>query len=567
MGKGRRGYLAALSMTLNAASETTVLIPAAGRVPEGLLALSNIQNPALIPVAGRPVIHWTLSYLRSLGLTRFTIAVARRGGFIEDFVNGAFGSTCQIEFITPSKLGGLGQTVSDLAATVKTPRALVVLGDTHFQFADPSVLGAATPTVLVGPVEESFRWCVAEADATGAVTALRDKEPELKGPLNALIGVYCFPDAALLKKGAAAAVAEAEVKGKPTEMKAILERLGPLKAERAGDWLDCGNADRQAASHQALLQKRSFNELKIDPVLGTITKRSRNVEKFIDEINYLRLLPPELAVLFPRVVDFSVNWESPFITLEYYGYPSLAEAYVFENVDPGVWERIFRHLRAIVAERFMAHTHPLPASTLEDMLVGKTQARLERLTGPAELMALVNHPGEIRLNGRAVKNLGQLWPRIEQEVAKMSANAKGSVIHGDLCFSNILYDFRSRVCKLVDPRGSFGRTGISGDARYDIAKLYHSVHGQYDFLTNDLFSVKADGATIDLELRSRADHEKIRQRFETVFFGEGAPFDRREVLLMTALLFASMLPLHDDAPRRQLAMYATALKLLDEVFG
>lgn len=570
MGKGRRGYLAALSMTLNAASETTVLVPAAGRVPEGLLALSNIQNPALIPVAGRPVIHWTLSYLRSLGLSRFVIAVARRGGFIEDFVNCAFGTTCEITFITPSKMGGLGQTVADLARTVKTRRAMVVLGDTHFQFADPAVLGSRAATVLVSPVEESYRWCIAETDADGTVRALRDKEPDLVGPLNALIGVYCFPDAVVLKESADAAVAEAESKGRPTEMKAILERVGrstPLKAERAGDWLDCGNADRQAASHQALLQKRAFNELKIDPVLGTITKRSRNVEKFIDEINYLRLLPPSLAVLFPRVVDFSLAWEAPFVTLEYYGYPSLAEAYVFENVDPGIWERIFRHLRSIVAEKFMEHTRPLPAGTLEEMLVTKTKQRLDRLKGPADLMALVTHRGPVVLNGKPVQNLSALWPRIEEEVGRMSRNARGSIIHGDLCFSNILYDFRSRVCKLVDPRGAFGQTGITGDARYDIAKLYHSVYGHYDFLTNDLFSVKAEGAALDLELRTRPDHERIRQRFEQVFFGAGGPFDRREVLLMTALLFASMLPLHDDAPRRQLAMYATALKLLDEVFA
>ena len=58
---------------------TTVLIPAAGRVPEGILALGNISCPAMIPVAGRPVIHWTMRYLRSLGLRRFAIAVSRRG--------------------------------------------------------------------------------------------------------------------------------------------------------------------------------------------------------------------------------------------------------------------------------------------------------------------------------------------------------------------------------------------------------------------------------------------------------------------------------------------------------
>ena len=64
----------------------TALIPAAGRVPEGVLALSNIACPAMIPVAGRPVIHWTLSYLRSLGISRFRLAVSRRGMFVEDFV-------------------------------------------------------------------------------------------------------------------------------------------------------------------------------------------------------------------------------------------------------------------------------------------------------------------------------------------------------------------------------------------------------------------------------------------------------------------------------------------------
>ncbi|MBK7864635.1 MAG: hypothetical protein IPJ65_39735 [Archangiaceae bacterium] len=333
-----------------------MLIPAAGRVPEGLLALSNIQNPALIPVAGRPVIHWTLSYLRGLGLGRFVIAVSQRGGFIEDFVNGAFGSTCDIAFITPSKAGGWGGR-SPISPTWSTPRAMVVLGDTHFQFADPAVLNDASPTVLVSEVEESYRWCIAES-ANGTVTALRDKEPNLKGPLDALIGVYTFPDAKLLREASAAAVSDAQATGGVTQMKAILDRVGaktPLKAVKAGDWLDCGNPDRQAASHQALLQKRAFNELSVDPVLGTITKRSRNVEKFIDEINYLRLLPTELAVLFPRVVDFSVAWESPSLTLEYYGYPSLAEAYVFENIDPGVWERIFTHLRAIITERFMAH--------------------------------------------------------------------------------------------------------------------------------------------------------------------------------------------------------------------
>ena len=118
-------------------ARTTVLIPAAGRVPEGILALGNISCPAMIPVAGRPVIHWTLHYLRSLGLRRFSIAVARRGMFVEDFVECTFGSDCEVTFHVPTADRGVGHTVLELAERAVGTSALVVLGDTYFQFADP----------------------------------------------------------------------------------------------------------------------------------------------------------------------------------------------------------------------------------------------------------------------------------------------------------------------------------------------------------------------------------------------------------------------------------------------
>ncbi|MBX7116685.1 MAG: hypothetical protein K1X64_20335 [Myxococcaceae bacterium] len=555
------------ALPLQKLSDTTVLIPAAGRVPEGILALSNVQSPAMIPVAGRPVIHWTLSYLRSLGLHRFVIAVAKRGGFIEEFVDAVFGGSCEIQFITPSKSGGLGQTVLDLAHQVKTERALVVLGDTHFQLADPAVLAAPTPTVLVAPVEESYRWCVAQCAADGTVSALHDKKADLPGPHLALIGVYAFPSGAQLLDASHAAVAAADEQGKNAEMSAILEHLrlrAGLRAVPAGDWLDCGNPDSQAASHQALLQKRAFNELTIDGVMGTITKRSQNVEKFIDEINYLKLLPAELAVLFPRVVDQSVEQGNPHVTLEYYGYPTLGEAFVFENIDAGIWERVFEHLRHIVTQAFMAQERPLKRGALVEMCIDKTRARLAALPGPEPLLTLVRHERTLTLNGRTVKNLPLLWPRITAEVERMAAQGKGSVIHGDLCFSNVLYDFRSRICKLIDPRGSFAERGVAGDIRYDVAKLYHSARGKYDFLTHDLFHVDVQGTDITFNVRSQPSHERILERFEKVFFG---PFDKRDITVVTALLFASMLPLHYDYPKRQLAMYATALGLLDEVLS
>ncbi len=547
-------------------AETVVLIPAAGRVAEGVLALSNIACPAMVPVAGRPVIHWTISYLRSLGLRRFVIAVSRRGMFVEDFVECSFGTDCEIQFIVPSADGGVGRTLLDLAAVARGKAALVVLGDTHFQFADPAVLAHDEAAVLVESVDDSYRWCTVDADTQGRILDFHDKEPDLPAPLAALIGVYYFPQLEQLQNAARQAVSDHEQREERTELADILRlvnRERPIYAVRAGDWLDCGNPDRQASSHRSLLQKREFNELSIDSVMGTITKRSHYVEKFLDEINYLRLLPPELAVLFPRVLNYSTDWQDPWMTLEYYGYPTLAEAFVFENVNPGVWDQVFIHLRDILVGGLMRHRRPLSSDVLREMYLTKTQSRLEQLQASPELVSLVRHEGPVVVNGVEVENLPQLWGKLQVDVARMAENVQGCVVHGDLCLSNVLYDFRSRVCKFIDPRGNFGVAGIYGDPRYDVAKLYHSVYGMYDFITNDLFHVEISGTRINLDIRSRPQHAQIQERFERVFFAE---FDRREITLITGLLFASMPALHYDAPRRQMAMYARALQLFSQVY-
>jgi dTDP-glucose pyrophosphorylase len=487
--------------------------------------------------------------------------------FIEDFVECTFGQECNITFLVPPVDGGVGRTVLELANFSKAASALVVLGDTHFQFSDLDVLDKGHVVVLVDVVEDSYRWCTVKISDAGVVSEFHDKEAGVPGPLDALIGAYFFPDLKQLQVEATEAVRVATHEQRRTELADILRRLQrrrPISAVRAGAWLDCGNPDHQASSHRSLLQSREFNELSIDPVMGTVTKRSGLRDKFIDEINYLRLLPADLAVLFPRILDHSTEWDAPWVTLEYYGYPTLAEVFVFENVDPGIWEQIFLHLHAIIVRGFMKRRRPLAPGVLHQMYLRKTMERLTSMAGPTELLKLVQHDGRVTVNGREVTNIAVLWDRLTGEVDELSRNLTGSIVHGDLCLSNILYDLRSRICKFLDPRGSFGTAGIYGDPRYDVAKLYHSVYGLYDFICNDLFHVAVDGTNVSLDIRSRPQHCEIQRRFEKVFF---ADFDRREILLIAGLLFASMPALHYEAPRRQIAMYARSLTLLDEAFA
>jgi len=149
-------------------------------------------------------------------------------------------------------------------------------------------------------------------------------------------------------------------------------------------------------------------------------------------------------------------------------------------------------------------------------------------------------------------------------VKKLAETAQTGVIHGDLCFSNILYDFRSAVCKFIDPRGSFGTAGVIGDPRYDVAKLYHSVYGLYDFITNDLFHLRQDvSGNVSVDIRHRPLHRQILERFERVFFPR---YDRREILLITGLIFAGIPALHYDKPQRQVAMFARALEIFGQLY-
>ncbi len=548
-------------MTFRNRENITALIPAAGRVPEGILAFSSIVCPALIPVGGRPLIYWTMRYLLGLGIKQFIIAVAQKQVFLEDFVACTFGPACEVKFLIPKADQGLGGTVRELSEAVQTQASLVVLGDTHFQFDDESILDANETTVLTNDVPDPYRWCTVEVDSTGAVKKFHNKSSSVQTPAKALIGVYYFPRSADLREASIAAV-EAN---RPTEMAQILQRLpGVVRSVPAREWLDCGNPDRQAASHQALLQKRAFNELSINPILGTITKRSRHTEKFLDEINYLRLLPRDIAVLFPRVVDYSADWNEPYVTMEYYGYPTLAEVFVFENVDAGIWEQVFTHLRSIVLDEFGRYRRPLSEDVIRDMYLNKTRKRLAELSDHPVLGNLVNHADVLVINGNKLANIPGVWDRIEDRIDRLSKTSQGMLVHGDLCLSNILYDLRCRVCKLIDPRGSFGTPGIYGDPRYDVAKMYHSVYGLYDLITNDLFDVKVYENEISLAIRARQFHHDVCGRFERVFFSH---FDRSDILLLTGLLFASMPALHYDMPKRQIAMYSRAVQLINEALA
>jgi hypothetical protein len=141
-----------------------------------------------------------------------------------------------------------------------------------------------------------------------------------------------------------------------------------------------------------------------------------------------------------------------------------------------------------------------------------------------------------------------------------------SFIHGDFCFSNLLYDFRKKSIKVIDPRGVNFENQLDneGSVVYDITKLGHSMIGLYDFIIiGEFVYQEISPYHISFEIPISKNKLEISKLFFELDF-ECYNISIREIYALMIHLFLSMLPLHSDEPQRQKAFIANALRLYTE---
>ena len=119
-----------------------------------------------------------------------------------------------------------------------------------------------------------------------------------------------------------------------------------------------------------------------------------------------------------------------------------------------------------------------------------------------------------------------------------------SFIHGDCTFSNMMVRDKGDPV-LIDPRGYFGYTELYGDVRYDWAKLYYSVVGNYDRFNLKKFHLEigGDNGSVGTELpygEVRLDIESNGwEDMEQKFF-ELTKADPYEIKLLHAVIWLSL---------------------------
>jgi hypothetical protein len=170
----------------------------------------------------------------------------------------------------------------------------------------------------------------------------------------------------------------------------------------------------------------------------------------------------------------------------------------------------------------------------------------------------------ITINGNLIENPEGCLSKCLSDIE--GAYHTPTLVHGDFCFSNILYDSRMHRIRLIDPRGADGKgcRTIWGDWKYDYAKLLHSTHGYYDQIIAGRYELKQSGDEYSLKFPDAERWCNTKKYIDEQTRRLCSDHELKTLNSLLVVLFVSMIPLHKDRSDRQKAFAINALRLLTD---
>ena len=289
-------------------------------------------------------------------------------------------------------------------------------------------------------------------------------------------------------------------------------------------------------------------------------KTSSNRVKMAREYGFFHVVPERLKAFLLPTFDYAEDNERAGYSMERLNVPDAALQFIHFAFD----ERSFSTL----VDRFFDFIRARP---LREVGAAAVRERAERdILGKMNerLTECLASDGGRRLDRAreaagplgGLRAMGARADALVREAIKRDPSSALAIGHGDPCFSNILFDRRIGMFRLIDPRGARTLDEAWMHPLYDLAKFSHSAMGGYDFVNNDLFDCALDG---ELRLHLTLDNggpppwgqEILRERIEE----EHSLFVVRAYELS---LFMSMLPLHMDHPRKLAGFALIAARLI-----
>ena len=327
------------------------------------------------------------------------------------------------------------------------------------------------------------------------------------------------------------------------------------------NWLDLGHVNTYFASRASLTTQRAFNDLSI--VDGVVRKSGNPQLKIEAEAYWFNSIPPSIRRFTPLYLGTDYYDDRIYYSIEYLPNMPLNELFVHGQNQLQDWSRIFLEIKNWFSHAKITLPKSKQVKIVNDyksLVVEKTLERLQQYTKLTDIS--LSTPQFYA--GRELPSLNDICQECCDSLAEFPSII--GILHGDLCFSNMLFDFRSLKLKVIDPRGlnANGEFTIYGDIKYDLAKLTHSVIGLYDFIISGNYIVQNENSkSVSLHFDIDQRIEEIQSRFMEIEFIPDIKIS--DIIPLVIILFLSMLPLHSDRPDRQKAMLLNALKMYTEL--
>ncbi len=494
------------------------IIPAAGRGVR-FKELGKHYSKTILPYKEKPILIHQIEWLEKHGCTEIRVVLNHAEDTVKDILKlyNKNVTICHQE----ERNGLAGAVLSAEDKSDIDENVLIILGDLIAQ-EDICQDAFTSNFISVKEVPDYSRWCMVETDADGYCKTFIDKPVERPDTNLSVSGVYHFVSSHRLFS-----LLELQLKDEDNkiagefQLSTVLQRIADIEYMNTINlkMIDFGTLEEYLENRSVKIS-RSFNDIQIDgPFITKSSEKER--EKIIKEYNWFMNLPDDIAVCTPRIFGKDLFVGRTWYKMEKVKAPSVREIYLFLDSSEETWETLFD---AMFSQLKTMESYGQKNGFMKSV-IEKTKSRVKDI--------------EIPIENKLVNTFIE-----DFESAMASIAPRQSLMHGDYCFSNLLYDFNGNIT-MIDPRGE-----LFGDHYYEIAKICHSVLFDYDFVDAELY-VK-EGKEYKLYNRGK---EPIKALFTSMFNKYYSKDEREYILLICASLFLSMIPLHSHNRNNQEIYY------------
>lgn len=303
-------------------------------------------------------------------------------------------------------------------------------------------------------------------------------------------------------------------------------------------------------------------------------------EKLINETKWLLGMPEDLKPYFSSVLEYDITGSKVYYNVPYYGSRNLRE-YIFAgnfNADDTV-AFLDKLLHWMFDHVYCRKISAAPESWTMEKHINRVLDRLIECCEKSEALKGLIEAEKVTINGTEYRNVKELYEKIAgmDDFVKKVNPTDLVMIHGDLHFQNILLSNETDTgFILVDPRGEHR----GSDIYYDMGKIFHSIHGKYDFIHSDQFRLDIEyvsgvpTATYTFTNEYMVtEYDKIYEKFLKLIAGfdymKNDPDWMMKCLWAEASHFCSVMTFHVDksaTPDRVILLYLMGVILINEFY-